>query len=308
MPRGGKPVKRIMSLQQPVHDALALTLTGTKVKGEVELDEQLYAVEADEGQISQALHNIIINAVHSMPEGGRLLVRGENVTLEKGNAAGLPAGIYVKLSFADEGCGISEADQKRIFDPYFTTKTKGTGLGLASTYAILANHGGHVSVASAQGAGSTFTLYLPALRKKAVVPQDAPRESTACRRGQHILVMDDEEVVRDLVTMALKHAGHRVESCVDGKEATALYAAALGAGFPFDVVIMDLTVPGGMGGAEAARQILAIDPEAKLVVSSGYSEDPVMANYRNYGFCAAIEKPYRANELASRLDDIFLAQ
>jgi len=303
--KGGKPVKRVMSLQQAVGDALALTLTGTNVKGSFQVNERLYAVEADEGQINQALHNIIINAVHSMPEGGRLSIKGENVTFNTANVTGLPAGAYVKVSFADEGCGISEADQKRIFDPYFTTKAKGTGLGLASTYAIITNHGGHISVSSLPGVGSTFTMYLRAVKKQPPVEQHGPGEGTSGPKKLHILVMDDEEVVRDLASMALEHSGHKVATCRDGKEAVACYAVAMSAGHPFDLVLMDLTIPGGMGGAEAAGQIIALDPEAKLVVSSGYSDDPVMASYWDYGFCAAIAKPYMAEELASRLGRLF---
>ncbi|GFO68097.1 hypothetical protein GMLC_16760 [Geomonas limicola] len=305
--KGGKPVKRVMSLQRAVGDALALTLTGTSVKGVTEIEEELFAVEADEGQISQALHNIIINAVHAMPGGGRLVVQGENVTLKSPNVTGLAAGSYVKLCFIDEGCGISPDDQERIFDPYFTTKAKRSGLGLASSYAIVTNHGGHITVSSTPGAGSTFTLYLSALPRTFSEGEERPNGSFGCGRELNVLVMDDEEVVRDLVRIALEHSGHKVETCNDGEEAISIYAAAMEAGNRFDVVIMDLTVPGGMGGSEGARHILSIDPEAKLIVSSGYSEDPVISNYSVYGFCAAIEKPYKADELASRLERVLVS-
>jgi CheY-like chemotaxis protein len=202
------------------------------------------------------------------------------------------------LSFADEGCGIPETDHEKIFEPYFTTKEVGTGLGLASTYAIIKNHGGKIFVASSPGKGATFTIYLPSLKTAPENRTNTDATGIGPRDAATVLVMDDEEMIRDLARMTLGKMGYRVTTCRDGKEAIDLYKSAKESGTPFSVVIMDLTIPGSMGGVEAAKHILAYDPGAMLIVSSGYSDDPVMANYREYGFCAAIEKPYRSEDVA----------
>jgi len=302
--KGGQPIKKMVSLQQVVAETVALALSGTNVKGEIDIPLPLHTVEADEGQLNQSFHNIIINAVHSMPGGGILTIRGENAPLGANNAGGLPAGNYVKLSFTDQGCGISASDQKKIFDPYFTTKAGGTGLGLASTYAIINQHGGRITVDSTIGSGTTFTVYLPSLGETVPVQGAVGKGPTASQGHGSILVMDDDEMVRELATMTLERAGYTVTECVNGEEAIAIYTTAINAGTPFSLVIMDLTIPGGMGGLEAARLIAAIDPEATLIVSSGYSDDPVMSNPGEYGFCAAIEKPYKANDIAAVLAGI----
>lgn len=295
--KGGHPIKKNVRLEKVVDEAVSLVLSGTTVKGVIDIPTHLHAVKADEGQINQSFHNIIINAIQAMPGGGRLTVRGTNVSLDIRNSFGLPAGNYVEISFTDEGCGISEDDQKKIFDPYFTTKVGGSGLGLASTFAIIAKHGGHISVSSTVGRGTTFSIYLPSIGKADPDP-DPQREATiVVPTGGKVLVMDDEEMVRDLACTTLRQAGYAVETCENGEAAIALYRAAKEAGTPFTVTIMDLTIPGGMGGVEAARCILTFDPEAALIVSSGYSDDPVMANFKRYGFCAAIEKPYTVEEI-----------
>jgi len=302
--KGGEPVKKVVSLRQIVDDAVALTLSGTNVQAVIDLPPGLNAVNADEGQINQSFHNIIINAVHAMPAGGRLTVSGENVTLATDNCHGLPAGDYVRISFADEGCGIPDEDLKRIFDPYFTNKAGGTGLGLASTYSIIRKHNGQISVSSTPGSGTTLTILLPALSETFTEPVEAEYVPLNAHGNDAILVMDDDEMVRDLAAITLKRFGYAVSVCMNGSEAIALYRAARDEGKPFSLVIMDLTIPGGMGGIEAARQIRAIDPDAHLIVSSGYSDDPVMANYTDYGFCASMEKPYRVEDISAILQQL----
>jgi CheY-like chemotaxis protein len=198
----------------------------------------------------------------------------------------------------DEGYGISESNLKNIFDPYFTTKKVGTGLGLATTYSIIISHGGKISVQSTLGKGATFTILLPATEQNCAEAGQTDDSVTLLRSTGSILVMDDEEMIRDLATLSLGRQGYMVVTCSNGKEAIAHYKAALEAGAPFSVVIMDLTIPGGMGGVETAKLILEMDAHAHLVVSSGYSAAPVMANYKEYGFCAAIEKPYNVQEVA----------
>jgi PAS domain S-box-containing protein len=299
--KGSKPVKTPTSLQQIVNDTMALALSGTRVQGSVEFPAPLHTIEADGGQISQSLHNIIINAVQAMPDGGTLIITGENVTLEAGTVAGLSSGPYVRLTIADTGCGIPEEDQKSIFDPYFTTKEKGNGLGLASTYAIIRNHGGHIQVNSAPGRGTTFTLLLPSLATPSAAPRQERETDVEPVQGDAVLVMDDDDMVRELATLTLERLGFSVTTCANGNDAISFYTAAKSAGNPFSFVIMDLTIPGGMGGVEACRRIRAIDPGARIVVSSGYSDDPVMVNHADYGFCAAIEKPYRAKDIFEAL-------
>jgi len=296
--KGGEPVKKLISLQQTVHDAVSLVLSGSSVEAVTDLPVDLHTVNADEGQMSQAFHNIIINAVQAMPDGGRLTVSGKNVALSEGNSLDLAAGDYVKISFTDTGCGIAAEDMGKIFDPYFTNKTGGSGLGLASTYTIIIKHAGQIAVSSSPGRGTTFTIFLPSCDEP-VNEEFLPLPATeSVQQVFSILVMDDDEMVRELATITLKRFGYRVTCCDNGAAAVALYRIAREEGMPFSLVIMDLTIPGGMGGVEAARQILAFAPEAKLIVSSGYSDDPVMANFSDYGFCASLEKPYNVEEIA----------
>jgi CheY-like chemotaxis protein len=237
-----------------------------------------------------------------MPEGGTISISADSVALDTANAFSLPAGEYVRISFADTGCGMPDEVQKRIFDPYFTTKPKGSGLGLASAYSIIARHGGHISVRSHPGQGSTFEILLPAIRQPAPGPGSSDLPMTPGSPGvKSVLVMDDEEIIRDVASNMLIELGYRVQTCAGGDEAYALYKAARDTKDPFWAVIMDLTIPGGMGGIEAAQLILAIDPEACLIVSSGYSNDPVMSEFRAYGFSGAVAKPYSIQEISSVL-------
>lgn len=290
--KGGQPVKNPVEMHVILQKSLSQVISGTNVKGRVEIPHPLPVIEADENQLGQAFQNIILNAVQSMPAGGTLTISGEAVDLSAENPSGLPAGSYVKISFTDEGCGIAEADQKKIFDPYFSSKPGGSGLGLTLAHAIFTRHDGQITVKSTVGKGTTFTGYLPA-KTTATVRRQLVTRSIADKTGS-ILVMDDDDMVRDFASLTLGRSGYNVVTCCNGDEAISLYRTAKEAGTPFDVVIMDLTIQGGMGGVEAARRILSFDPTARLIVSSGYSEDPVMANWTEYGFCAAMEKPYKA--------------
>jgi len=295
---GGEPVKQLISARQSVNDAVSLVLSGSSVEASIDLPAALYSINADEGQISQAFNNIIINAVQAMPDGGALNVSAKNTVIAEENGFGLPAGVYVEISFSDEGCGIAAEDLEKIFDPYFTSKVGGSGLGLASTYAIIKKHGGHISVNSSLGKGATFTILIPGSTDSVHEELKAAPAQVEAHGGYSILVLDDDEMVRELAEITLKRFGYAVACCDNGAAAVSLYRTARAEGVPFSVVIMDLTIPGGMGGIEAARQILAFDPDAQLIVSSGYSEDPVMANFSDYGFCAALEKPYNVEEIS----------
>jgi len=303
--RGGEPVKKVTSLQHLVNETVSLFLRGSNVKGTIEIPDSIHAIEADEGQMNQAFHNIIINATQAMPEGGALTVTAENETLYNTNGMNLPGGRYVRLSFADTGCGISDGDLKRIFDPYFTTKSNGYGLGLASVHSIVSRHGGHIGVNSVVGKGTTFTIHLPSLGETCSKRQtDSVTQTSGNHSGGSILLMDDEEMIRDMTADMLEYLGYQVATCDNGAEAIARYTSALESGTPFSAVIMDLTIPGGMGGKEAAGQILAIDPKACLIVSSGYSNDPIMSDYSAYGFHGAIAKPYKMTEFGQLLSSM----
>jgi PAS domain S-box-containing protein len=299
--KGGQPVKRAVTVQSIVKDAVSTALSGSSMKFTMEFPLHFPIVEVDESQLSQAFLNIINNAVEAMPPGGKLTIRGETVALPTENSVGLPAGDYVTIAFTDEGCGISAANLKKIFDPYFSTKAGGSGLGLASAHTIITKHGGQITVESVLEEGTTFAVYLPAATAPAGDEQRGNEDNTD-KHGT-ILVMDDEEMVRDITSLMLEKLGYKVTTCINGDEAISLYHSAMEAGTPFSIVIMDLTIPGGMGGVEAASRIRAFDPDARLVVSSGYSDDPVMANYRDYGFCAAMEKPYKVETIAQVLEE-----
>ncbi len=302
--KGGQPIKKALSARQVLEASASLVLRGSNVKSVIELPDDLRAIEADEGQLNQACNNILINAAQAMPGGGTITIQADNFVLDSANPFSLPPGEYVRVTFSDTGCGISDEDQKKIFDPYFSTKSGGSGLGLASVHSIISKHGGHISVRSRAGLGTTFDLLLPASHVPAAKPEaEGDRRSVpgAVREGTTLLVMDDEETIRSLTSEMLAVLGYKVQTCINGEQAVALYSEAQQAGTPFAAVIMDLTVPGAMGGKEAAGRILQLDPDARLIVSSGYCNDPVMANYDRYGFSAMIVKPYHLVDMAQTL-------
>lgn len=300
--KGGAPVKRMISLRPLLEECLSLALRGTNVAGVVESPETPYSIEADENQLGQVFNNIIINAVQAMPGGGTLIVRAENVIEASENNLGLPAGRYMKLSFSDEGCGIEDEDLQKVFDPYFTTKAGGSGLGLASVHSIISKHNGCIEITSQLNKGTTITLYLPSLDIREMDTQMKVRQQLDSRStGGHVLVMDDEELIRDLTKEMLEHLGYQVTTCDTGEQAIALYNSAVQSNNSFCAVILDLTIRGGMGGMEAAQLILEDNPSARLIVSSGYSNDPAMAEYTKYGIHSALIKPYNAEELTKVL-------
>jgi two-component system cell cycle sensor histidine kinase/response regulator CckA len=299
--RGGEPVKKLINPAPLISETASFALRGSNVRSVLQLDPQLWSVEADSGQLNQALQNILINAVQAMPGGGEVTIRARNELLEPENTNQLPPGNYLRIEVEDCGCGIPSEHLARIFDPYFTTKPEGNGLGLASVYSIVKRHGGVVNVSSSVGAGSCITILLPSL------PGGQP-EIEALKKGPElvgtgrILIMDDEELIRDIASEILAFMGYDVESCANGKEAVEMFRNARQKGLSFDAVILDLTIPGGMGGKEAAAHMLEIDPDAVLIVSSGYSNDPVIANFRQYGFSGVVSKPFDAEGLALELE------
>ncbi len=256
-------------------------------------------MEVDEGQIGQVLNNLVINAVHAMPQGGVLHIQAENVKVTSEQALPLNDGDYVKITVRDQGVGIPENILPRIFDPYFTTKHKGSGLGLATCYSIIKNHGGFITAESKVGVGTTVYTYLPAGHAESQALFDE-EELPVPGKGR-ILIMDDEDSVRDVAREILSALGYTVVLARDGAEAINCYRMAKESLRPFDVVVLDLTIPGGMGGAEAFQKLRDIDPNVKAVVSSGYSNDLLMADYARYGFRGVVLKPYTAKQLSDTL-------
>jgi two-component system cell cycle sensor histidine kinase/response regulator CckA len=291
--KGGKPMKKALALPPIIENAVKFALSGSRSGHTMTIAPDLRPVEADEGQIGQVFQNIVLNADQAMPLGGM-------ITIEARNSAGREG--FVEISVRDTGVGIPAEYLTKIFDPYFTTKEKGSGLGLATSYSIIKNHGGEVAVTSEQGRGSTFTVLLPASKRE---PQPPPPSGTPAplRRGR-VLVMDDEEAVRGVAAELLRTLDQDVEVAAHGGEALEKYQEARSAGRPFDVVILDITVRGGMGGAEAMRKLREIEPGVKAIVSSGYSADSLISDYESCGFRACLVKPYELEKLRSVLNGL----
>ena len=359
--KGGTPIRKISSLSKLLKNTISFVLSGSKVRYELFIQDNLWLAEIDEGQISQVINNLIINASQAMPEGGLIEVRAENVAngakdtlppkegehkitegkymggkyiegehteggnieIEGEHTEGENIEIegkytegrnietrYIKISFRDHGVGIPEEYLPKIFDPYFTTKQKGNGLGLAVTYSIIKKHGGHIEVESKVGIGSIFSIYLPASKEESLAAKNDTEKSGICSSQSRyagkgkILFMDDQPNIRDMVGRMLIHLNYEVELARDGAEAIDLYKKAKESGHPFDAVMLDLTVPGGMGGKDAIQKLLEIDPDVKAIVSSGYFNDPIMSEYRQYGFRGVVAKPYEVEELTEILNQV----
>jgi PAS domain S-box-containing protein len=288
--RGGEPVKKVIDAGALLKEAAGFAIHGSTVRCEFALADGLWPMEVDEGQLSQVIHNLVINAVQAMPDGGTITIGAENFS-------SIPEGYKcVRIFVADNGTGITEQHMQRIFDPYFTTKQQGSGLGLATCYSIIKKHGGFITVESTLGKGSTFNLTLPASE---LSRETQPEFQTDVAYGiGRVLVMDDEEPVREALQAMLDELGYMAECAENGVEAVDLYRKRKEEGTPFAAVILDLTIPGGVGGKEAITALLKIDPDVKAVVSSGYSTDPVMANYLEYGFSAVLTKPYLLQDMS----------
>ncbi len=302
--KGGAPVKKTASITDVLRESTVFALRGSKVKCEFNISEGLWPVSVDLGQFSQVIHNLALNAIQAMPQGGTIRLHARNATLEALSGLPLEAGRYVKISLQDEGLGIPREHLAKIFDPYFTTKHKGSGLGLSMTYTTINAHDGHITVDSEMGKGTTFRIYMPASHEELVESED--REARLKKGAGKILVMDDDEAIRKVTEKILMELGYEVSCASDGAETIALYQDAARSGRPFDALIMDLTIPGGMGGKEAIQQLLSIDPQASAIVSSGYSNDPIMSDFKKFGFRGVATKPYSIEKLSWVLHDVLM--
>jgi PAS domain S-box-containing protein len=300
--RGGAPIRKRTDIAPLLMESVGFALHGSNVLARYDISEDLWQANVDEGQINQVISNLVINSLQAMTSGGVITVKAENVRLKPNQVASLGKGSYISVTVTDNGAGIPPDILDKVFDPYFTTKGAGSGLGLASSYSIIQKHGGYIAIESKLKVGTTVTFYLPAMRvaaaKKPVVLTQ-PRAG-----GGRILLMDDEASILQLGRKVLEATGYSVEVAADGAEALKAYRRAHKAKKPFDAVILDLTVPGGMGGVETVREILKLDPSARVLVSSGYSNDPVMTDYRQYGFAGVLTKPYNTAEITRALGDV----
>lgn len=305
--KGGEPIKELASLKDIVKDSASFVLVGSNIRCYFDIEEDLWPVEVDKGQISQVIQNIVINARQAMPNGGNIIISCRNIPEEIAQKLNLyPVRPYVEISISDDGPGIPEEILEKIFEPFFTTKENGSGLGLAICYSIIHKHNGHIRVKSEVGKGTTFFIYLPAKKEK-ICEEDVCQIETIQEEKKYkgkILIMDDEEIIRDTTKEILTLLGYRVETAADGDEAIKLYRKALEENDPFDAVIMDLTIPGKMDGKETIKELLKIDPKIKAIVSSGYANDPVMAHYEQYGFKARLVKPYTLDKLKEVLRQV----
>ncbi len=305
--RGGDPVRRTASVKNLLKESISLCLSGSKVACEVSLPEDLDLIEVDKGQMTQVFNNLLINAKEAMPDGGTVEISASNVRITGNDNLPLREGQYVKIAVTDHGAGISEKHLPRIFDPYFSTKDrgseKGMGLGLAICHSIIAKHGGHIGVESEVGGGTSFYVYLPASPKSIAEEKTEKDVGLFAGRGR-VLLMDDDERVRRITGAMLQQLGYDVEFARNGEEAIERYRREKESGKRFDAVILDLTVQGGIGGEEALRKLREIDPEVKAVISSGYADDPVIKNFRAYGFLGAIAKPYTIEKLMALLEKL----
>jgi PAS domain S-box-containing protein len=297
--RGGEPVRKLVSLPPLITDSANFALRGSNVLCRFDFSEDIRSIEADEGQLNQVINNLVINAHQAMPEGGEIVISARNVDVTPAQGLPLGEGRYVMIEVRDSGNGIAPGVLPRIFDPYFTTKSGGSGLGLASAYSIVKRHHGFIMAESSPGQGAVFRFYLPASESSGAAPEIPVAADKTTRFEGRVLVMDDEEIIRSVAAEILAHLGFEVVTCSDGGEAVRIFRDAMDEGRPYDVVIMDLTVPGGQGGKETIRQLCALEAGVRAIVSSGYSNDPVMANYVEYGFSGAVSKPFRVEEMAA---------
>ncbi len=299
--RGGLPVPSSVPLRDLMSRAVGFSLRGSNVEYCIEMADDLHAVNVDESQMYQVFSNLAINARQAMPNGGTLRIKAEETHLDDASMIPVDAGSYIRVIVSDEGCGIDESIRNRIFDPFFSTKQVGRGIGLASSHSIMRRHGGHIEIDPTPGLGASFVLHLPAV-EKGKTPAQKTRPKVQFNTLGPVLIMDDEESVLTVAGRMLKYLGVSASFARTGEIAVELFSNAHREGKPFSAVILDLTVRGGMGGLQAVQEILKIEPNAIVFASSGYAENAVMAHSEEYGFCGSIPKPYTVTTLRHKLE------
>ncbi|MBP7736570.1 MAG: PAS domain S-box protein [Spirochaetes bacterium] len=300
--KGGAPIKKIASIRELLIGTADFVLRGSQIKSTFIIPDNLWNAEIDEGQISQVIHNLVLNCREAMPGGGIATITAENRVVAAGDDPSFAPGNYLAIQISDTGYGIPRKHLHKIFDPFFTTKEKGSGLGLSVTYSIVRKHNGYINVESREQNGTCFTVFLPAT--DLAVAAAAKNQGRADLNGGRALIMDDDEMVLEVGRRILGRLGFETVGASDGKNAIDLYIKAKASGSPFDFVIMDLTVPGGMGGKDAIKLLRDFDPAVKAIVSSGYSIDPVMADFRSFGFSGVVAKPYAIDDLKEVIQSI----
>jgi PAS domain S-box-containing protein len=301
--QGGAPVKKTTSLRELIKEITWFALSGSNVRAYFSIAENLWNVDVDEEQIVQVINNLALNAVQAMPDGGVLSVFAENVSLEEGNTFALAPGNYIKITIKDTGHGIAPEDLPRIFDPFFTTRQSASGMGSTTAWSIVKRHGGHIAVQSAAGNGSVFDIYLPSSESARISLPDSSKKTAPSKLK--ILVMDDDKMVCDIAEHILSHLGHTAAFAADGEEAVRIYSQAEKSGDPFDLVILDLTIPGGMGGKQAVSKLRKLNPQVKTLVASGYSNDPVLSEFSQYGFDGVVTKPFNVESLRQSVEMVY---
>jgi len=300
--KGGEPVIEVASIKDLIMDVVPFILTGSNIKSEISIEDDLYLVEVDANQISQVLTNIVINAKQAMPDGGKLSVEALNVIIESGDLIdNLESGEYIKVSITDQGIGIPEKIIDKVFDPFFSTKSSGSGLGLATCYSIIQKHKGHITVSSVAGEKTTFTIYLPGTDKELIKEQAVKINKVF---HGHVLLMDDEDSVREFMNALLMEFGFTVNYAANGETTINLFKQTVESGSRYDLVILDLTIPGGKGGKEVIKDLIAIDPKVVALAYSGYADDPVISRPTEYGFKASFSKPFDIEKLVAVISSV----
>ena len=303
--KGGGPVKKVTAISSLLRETTVFATRGSEVRCIFNIASDLHLVQIDSGQITQVINNITINAVQAMPAGGTISVTAENVDISGRGHIPLKAGKYVRIAIQDTGVGIPRHYLEKVFDPYFTTKDAGNGLGLTTSYSIIKNHEGHITVESEIGKGTTFLIHLPVFSEKVDVP--LPLQPVAAKRGSgRILVLDDDSMITKVLEKILRSLNYTAECFPDSDQAVARYRKTWGTPDAFDAVILDLTVPGGKGAKAAMGVLLEINPAIKAIVSSGYSNNNIVANYKEYGFSAILPKPYSIEEVSETLSSLWI--
>jgi PAS domain S-box-containing protein len=302
--KGWAPVRKTVLVNELLKESAAFVLSGSNIRCNFTIQDGLWPVEIDEGQIIQVINNLIINARQAMPEGGIIEISAENCRIDSVKKIPLKEGSYVMIAVSDQGTGIPPEIQSRIFDPFFTTKATGNGLGLSTSYSIIRKHDGYLKFRSEPGEGAAFYVYLPASDKLTGFNGKKNEMKSYSLKGR-VLLMDDEDIIRKTAGEMLSFMGLEADSAADGTEALGMFIRAAESGNPYDLVIMDLTVPGGQGGKEAIKRFREIDPLIKVIASSGYSNDPIMSDYRRYGFSGIIGKPYKVDDLYDEMKKVF---